>query len=129
MSNTNQKNIRRWVLLIHTGAPDDLQGIHFDLLLEDSDFCRSWRLSEIPRLDGPYVEAVSITPHKLEWLQIKEKVLSCNRGVAKRIKKGIFFRSSQTTENSKVNLCLEWEDNEVNLVIDEKGCKICSKKL
>ena len=66
MSSSNLPNIYKWVLLRHVGAPDDLKGIHFDLLLEDQDFCMTWRLGEIPDLDGPYVEAVRISPHKLE---------------------------------------------------------------
>ena len=118
----------RWVLLRHTGAPDDARGIHFDLLLEDKEFCRTWRLSDIPLLDGPYVNSVYIAPHKLEWLDLKEKVISCNRGVATRIKKGIFLKALPVIQKSFINLTLKWEDIEVDLLIDENGCRIFSKK-
>ena len=118
----------RWVLLRHTGAPDDLRGIHFDLLLEDTEFCRTWRLSNIPLLDGPYVASVSIAPHTLDWLDIKEKFVSGNRGFATRIKKGIFFKSLPSIEKSSINLSLKWEYIEGDLVIDENGCRISSKK-
>ena len=57
-----EKKNYRWVLLRHTGAPDDSKGIHFDLLLEDKGFCRTWRLSDIPSLDGPYVDSVILLP-------------------------------------------------------------------
>ena len=117
----------RWVLLRHTGSPDDLSGIHFDLLLEDKKCCRSWRLSEIPLLGGPYVNSVYIAPHSLDWLDIKEKVLSANRGFATRVKKGIFMKSLPNIEKSSINLSLKWDDVEVNLLIDENGCRIFKK--
>ena len=117
----------RWVLLEHTGAPDDFKGIHYDLLLEDKQFCRSWRLSDIPIWDGPYVNAVYIAPHNLEWLNIKEKFVSGNRGIATRIKQGVFLNSLPIIEDSPINLSLKWEGNEGVLVIDENGCRILRK--
>ena len=112
----------------HTFAPDDINGIHFDFLLEDKDFCRTWRLSDIPLLDGPYVDSVYIAPHKLYWLDIKEKVVSGNRGVATRIKKGIFMESLSSIENSFITLSLNWDNVAGDLVIDENGCRIYSKR-
>ena len=116
-------------MLRHIGAPDDSRGIHFDLLLEDKEFCRTWRLSDIPLLDGPYVSSIYSSPHNLDWLDIKEKVVSGKRGVATRIKKGIFFNSLPSIETSSINLSLQWEeDAEGDLVIDENGCRIFRKK-
>ena len=105
-----------------------MKGIHFDFLLEDKEFCRTWRLSDIPLLDGPYVDSLSIAPHDLYWLDIKEKVLSGNRGVATRIKKGIFWESLPSIDQSYLNLSLRWENVEGDLVIDENGCRIFSKR-
>ena len=118
----------RWVLLRHNGAPDDPRGFHFDLLLEDKQFCRAWRLSDIPLLNGPYVDSVYIAPHHLDWLNIKEKVVSGNRGFATRIKKGIFLKSLPLVEKSSINLSLSWEDVESNLLIDENGCRVFSQQ-
>ena len=118
----------RWVLLRHTGAPDDNDGIHFDLLLEDKDFCRTWRLTKIPLLDGPYVSSVFIDPHNLYWLDIEEKFVSGNRGVATRIKKGILLETLPPGENRFINISLMWGGIASNLVIDESGCKISSKR-
>ena len=128
MNSTKLKKFYRWVLLRHKGAPDDLRGVHFDLLLEDKEYCRTWRLSNIPLLDGPYVDSVYIAPHNLYWLDIKEKVVSGGRGIATRINQGIFFNSLPFIENSSINLSLKWEDVEVDLLIDENGCRILSKK-
>ena len=128
MNTVKLKKSYRWVLLRHIDAPDDLRGIHFDLLLEDQEFCRTWRLSDIPLLDGPYVDSLYIAPHNLDWLDIKEKVVSGNRGVATRIKQGIFLKSLPIIGKSFINLSLEWENVDSDLVINEKGCRILSKK-
>ena len=128
MNTAKTKKSYRWVLLRHTGAPNDLRGIHFDLLLEDKEFCRTWRLIDIPLLNGPYVDSVPISPHKLYWLDIKEKVVSGNRGVATRIKKGIFLKSLPSIKKTSINLSLRWEDVDCDLLIDENGCRILSKK-
>ena len=115
-------------MLKHIGSPDDLKGIHFDLLLEDKEFCRTWRLSDIPILDGPYVDSLHILPHNLYWLDIEEKVVSGNRGVANRIKQGVFWESFPSVEGGSINLSLIWDKLEVDLLIDENGCRIFSKK-
>ena len=127
MNPLNFEKTYRWVLLRHIGSPDDLSGIHFDLLLEDKKFCRTWRLSEIPLLDGPLVNCVYIKPHHLDWLDIKEKVVSGNRGIATRIKNGVFFKALPIIETSSINLLLNWENIECVLVINENGCRILSK--
>ena len=128
MSNLGEKKVYRWVLLKHIGSPDDIDGIHFDLLLEDKEFCRTWRLSSIPILDGPYVDSFCIAPHNLYWLDMEEKIVSGNRGVATRIKQGIFLQSLPSEESGFINLSLIWDKLEVELVIDENGCRIFNKK-
>ncbi len=128
MNISNPKKSYRWVLLRHTDAPDDIKGIHFDLLLEDKEFCRAWRLSDIPLLDGPCVDSVYIAPHKLDWLDVEAKVVSGNRGFATRIKKGFLLRSLPSIEGSSIKISLRWEDVEGDLVIDAKGCRVLSKK-
>ena len=127
MSNLCKKNVYRWVLLKHIGSPNDIKGVHYDLLLEDKEFCKTWRLSDIPLLDGPYVDSVCIEPHNLYWLDIKEKVVSGNRGFAKRIKQGNILQSFAFEDNS-IKLSLIWDKREVDLVLDENGCRIFSKK-
>ncbi len=128
MHTGNKNNPSRWVLLRHVGAPDDFKGIHFDLLLEDKKFCRTWRLSDIPLMNGPYVDSVYIAPHDLYWLDIKKKVVSGNRGVATRVKKGIFLNALPIFEHGFINLSIKWENVEGDLVINKNGCKIFSKQ-
>ena len=128
MSNLYKKNVYRWVLLKHIGSPNDIKGVHYDLLVEDKEFCKTWRLSDIPLLDGPYVDSVCIAPHNLYWLDIKEKVVSGNRGFAKRIKQGNFLQSFASVEDKWIKLSLIWDKREVDLVLDKNGCRIFSKK-
>ena len=115
-------------MLKHIGSPDDSKGIHFDLLLEDKEFCKTWRLSDIPLLDGPYVDSVCVAPHNIYWLDTEEKVVSGNRGVATMVKKGIFWEALPSINNGFINLSMIWDKLEVDLVIDEHGCRIFSQK-
>ncbi len=114
----------RWVLLRHTYEVSGVEDNHFDLLLEDKEFCRSWRLSNIPLLDGPCVTSLQVAPHNLYWLDIEEKMVSGNRGVATRIKKGIFLKPLPSIDKNFVNVSIEWDNVPVNLVINEAGCRI-----
>ena len=78
----------RFILLEHTGAPDDPTGRHYDLLLEEGDACRTWRLAEVPAVNGASTEAVAIPPHRLAWLDHLEGPVSGNRGHARRVDAG-----------------------------------------
>ena len=118
----------RWVLLRHIDAPDDPRKIHFDLLLEDKKFCRTWRLAEIPNINGPFVEAIASAPHKLKWLDIKEKAVSGGKGWAKRIKKGIFFDSLPLIETSSLYLSASWDNKDVILEINKNSCRVSIAK-
>tara|TARA_B100000579_G_C22147808_1_gene539533 strand:+ start:192 stop:542 length:351 start_codon:yes stop_codon:yes gene_type:complete len=115
-------------LLRHTNAPGDMDGFHFDFLLEDNEFCRSWRLSDIPLLDGPYVDCEHIAPHDLYWLDIREKAVSGNRGFATRIKKGIFWESLTPVKTNFIKIPINWDYTESDLLIDENGCRIFTKR-
>ena len=80
----------RFILLEHTGAPDDPAGRHFDLLLEAGEACHTWRLTEIPSPAGPAVAAVAIAPHRLAWLDHVAGEVSGGRGFAQRIDGGTY---------------------------------------
>ena len=80
----------RFVLLEHTGAPDDPAGLHYDLLLEQGTECRTWRLAGIPQAGGPDVVAVELPPHRLAWLDQVAGEVSGGRGFARRIDAGTY---------------------------------------
>lgn len=79
----------RFVLLEHTGHPDDPAGLHYDLLLEDGEACRTWRLPAIPG-GGEAVAAEPLPPHRLAWLDIESAEVSGGRGVARRLDAGTY---------------------------------------
>jgi hypothetical protein len=83
------------VLLEHTGHPDDPAGLHYDLLLEDAAACETWRLAEIPMIDGPSVDATPLPPHRLAWLDIESGEVSGGRGFTRRIAAGHYERLPQ----------------------------------
>jgi hypothetical protein len=80
----------RYSLLRHTDAPDDPSGCHIDLLLEDGPACRTWRLPELPRLNGPAQDAIPLPAHRLVWLEPRSAAVSGNRGWAERIGAGLY---------------------------------------
>jgi hypothetical protein len=80
----------RFALLEHTGHPDDPAGRHFDLLLEEPEACRTWRLAEIPVAGGEAVAAVPLPPHRLAWLDILAGEVSGGRGFARRLDAGTY---------------------------------------
>ena len=82
--------LRRWVILEHRVSKDIITGRHFDLLLEEKNACRSWRMETIPFCDGPAVTVIPLDPHKLYWLEVNESAVSGDRGWAKRIDGGYF---------------------------------------
>ena len=78
----------RFVLLEHTGHPDDPAGRHFDLLLEEPEACRTWRLAAIPVAGGQAVAAEPLPPHRLAWLETIAGEVSGGRGFARRVDAG-----------------------------------------
>ena len=83
----------RFVLLEHTGHPDDPAGRHFDLLLEEPESCRTWRLAELPGAGGGAVAALPLPPHRLAWLDIEAGDVSGGRGFARRVDAGTYQRA------------------------------------
>ncbi len=80
----------RFVLLEHVGHPDDPAGLHYDLLLEEAEGCRTWRLAAIPAAGGDRIAAEPLPPHRLAWLDIESAEVSGGRGFARRIDAGSY---------------------------------------
>ncbi|WP_398326435.1 hypothetical protein [Vulcanococcus sp.] len=78
----------RYALLEHTGAPDDPSGCHYDVLLENGDHCRAWRLARQPAAGEPTQAAVELPPHRLVWLTPRSAAVSGGRGWARGIAHG-----------------------------------------
>jgi hypothetical protein len=91
----------RFVLLEHTGHPDDPTGRHFDLLFEQADACETWRLADIPRVEQPAVVATQLPDHRLVWLDRLEGEVSGGRGFARRVDSGSYVYRNTTSANEE----------------------------
>ena len=96
----------RYALLRHTGAPDDPSGCHVDLLLEDGDSCRTWRLATVPQLNDDAQPAVPLPPHRRVWLEQRSAAVSGNRGWAERIHAGSYSGVLPKAKDADVTLQL-----------------------
>ena len=94
----------RYALLEHTGAPDDPKGCHYDLLLEDGQHCRTWRLGAMPVAGGGEQEAVPLAPHRLVWLEPRSAAVSGGRGWARGIAHGTYAGALPAAADAPVEL-------------------------
>ena len=101
------KSLPRYALLRHTGAPDDPSGCHIDLLLEDVDSCRTWRLATVPQLNAAAQPAVPLPAHRKIWLEPRSAAVSGNRGWAERIHAGSYSGVLPNATDADVTLQLE----------------------
>ncbi|NDH94149.1 MAG: hypothetical protein EBZ13_06380 [Planctomycetia bacterium] len=99
----------RFVLLEHTGHPDDPAGRHYDLLLETAEACRTWRLAEIPAAGGPPVAATPLPDHRLVWLDRLEGEVSGGRGFARRVDAGAYEWLADEPLESRIEVRLQGE--------------------
>ena len=119
----------RWILLEHINSPNDENKIHYDLLLEDGSACRTWRLDQIPRLDGQAVQANTAPLHKLEWLEKIESIVSEGRGFARRVEAGIFQGALPPSQNDPTTIKLLGRNLFGQLNITNGRCRIYSQKI
>ena len=82
--------LSRYLFLEHTNAPDDPTCRHVDLLLEDGESCRTWRLSSVPLPNGPSLQATPLPRHRLIWLERTSAAVSGGRGWGRRIVGGYY---------------------------------------
>ena len=113
----------RYALLRHTGAPDDPSGCHFDLLLEDGDSCRTWRLANLPRLNEAATAAIPLPAHRKVWLEPRSAAVSGDRGWAERIHAGSYSGMLPTATDAVINLQLEG-DLQGRLHISDGHCSL-----
>ena len=117
------KKRNRWAILRHLNAPGDLKKCHFDLLLEDRDSCRTWRLKEMPSPNRPSQEITALPNHKLGWLEKKQATLSRGRGEIEQELAGYFVGSLPKSNKEPINVHLKSNDLEGILEIQGNICK------
>tara|TARA_Y100000589_G_scaffold281899_1_gene279086 strand:- start:45 stop:407 length:363 start_codon:yes stop_codon:yes gene_type:complete len=82
--------MNRWTLLKHERINNYIFDVHYDFLLENGQNCKTWKLLNLPKLDGPSVEIFKHSNHRLIWLTIENKTLTNNRGYVQRVDNGLF---------------------------------------
>mgnify|MGYP001168176348 CR=1 FL=1 len=82
--------MNRWTLLRHEKINNKTLDIHYDFLLENEKYCKTWKLQIFPELDGESVGIFEHSNHRLIWLTIESKFLTNNRGYVQRVDNGIF---------------------------------------
>ena len=117
------KFLPRYALLHHTDAPDDPQGSHIDLLLEDGESCRSWRLASLPQLDQPAQDAIRLPAHRLIWLEPRRAAVSGGRGWAERIRAGFYDGDLPDDSASAVDVRLSG-DLQGRLQLGDGSCRL-----
>ena len=101
--------MNRWVLLEHKVYSDNSVDIHYDFLVEDNKDCLTWKLYEIPIINGDIVAIRKQPNHRLVWLSRVEHELSRNRGSVKRIDHGIFKNVSSRLDSECFRFILDGE--------------------
>ena len=93
--------MNRWVLLEHTISNSSLLEVHFDLLIENGEDCLTWKIYEIPKLNGSFIQITKQPNHRLVWLNRNNHKLSRGRGYVKRIDNGKYsiIENSLSEEN------------------------------
>ena len=82
--------MNRWTLLKHEKIDNKKLDIHYDFLLENGEYCKTWKLLIFPKPDGVSVDIFEHSNHRLIWLTIESKLLTNNRGYVQRVDNGIF---------------------------------------
>ena len=82
--------MNRWTLLRHEKINNKILDIHYDFLLENKKYCKTWKLQIFPELDGVSVEIFKHSNHRLIWLTVESKYLTNNRGFVQRVDNGTF---------------------------------------
>lgn len=94
--------MKRFVLLYHQLAADHVDESHYDLMLEEGDQLRTWRLAEKPDLSAP-VQGQAIFPHRLAYLDYEGEITG-NRGSVIRVDRGTYQIVSEDDRQLLVEL-------------------------
>ena len=99
--------MNRWTLLKHEKIDNKKLDIHYDFLLENGKYCKTWKLLIFPKPDGVSVDIFEHSNHRLIWLTIESKRLTNNRGYVQRIDNGTFKPVGVRVESNNCSLILK----------------------
>ena len=119
--------MNRWSLLEHKVCKNKLFDIHYDFLIEMEEDCLTWKLLEVPKIDGLPIEIFQQPNHRLFWLTNEYQVLSRNRGIVRRIDFGLYRIANKKL--SKDNFSLILDGNLLNGLLNKEANICCLKKI
>ena len=82
--------MNKWVLLQHRIIRLDGIENHYDFLVENGKDCLTWKIFEIPQINGPSIEIIKQVNHRLIWLYREKYTLSNSRGEVQRKDNGTY---------------------------------------
>tara|TARA_B100000073_G_scaffold138130_1_gene113464 strand:+ start:1207 stop:1569 length:363 start_codon:yes stop_codon:yes gene_type:complete len=118
--------MKRWTFLEHKIYNKNEIEIHYDFLLENKYDCCTWKLLQIPKVDGSPAEIFPHQNHRLVWLTTKCKNLSRNRGTVNQIACGTYSLIENTIEDSNFSIRLHGKLFEGIFKKKNDICQICS---
>ena len=83
--------MNKWVLLQHKIDKPDFGRNHYDFLVENGKDCLTWKIFEIPQINGPSTEIIKQANHRLIWLCREKYTLSNERGQIQRKDYGNYY--------------------------------------
>tara|TARA_Y100000589_G_scaffold91339_1_gene85963 strand:- start:91 stop:453 length:363 start_codon:yes stop_codon:yes gene_type:complete len=115
----------RWALLEHTVSNSSNSEVHFDFLVENGSDCLTWKILELPKPNGPFVEIKNQPNHRLVWLTTEYEKLSRERGYVRRIDFGNYIILGNNL--SIDNFSLKLNGNLFIGIFSKKGnvCQLC----
>ncbi len=99
--------MNRWNLLKHEIIKDNLLDIHYDLLIEQGQTCFTWKILNLPELDGSAVDIFEHSNHRLIWLTKESQLLSKDRGYVERVDNGTFTLLGKDLDRNNFSIFLK----------------------
>ena len=120
--------MNKWVLLQHEiDRPDRIEN-HYDFLIENGKDCLTWKIFEIPKINGPLIEIIKQENHRLIWLYREKYTLSNMRGEVQRTDYGTYDVVGDSLDEENFSLVLN--GNILNGILKKKLnlCQLISEK-
>ena len=118
--------MKRWTLLKHEIKNNEILDVHYDFLLENGQDCQTWKLLNLPKLNGPSVTIFKHSNHRLIWLTIEKKLLTNNRGYVQRVDNGTFTLLGIDLDSNNFSLILKGNYLEGLFKKNGDTCKLIS---
>ena len=119
--------MNNWVLLQHKIERIDDVETHYDFLIERGKDCLTWKIFEIPKINGPSVEIIKQVNHRLIWLYREKYNLSDGRGFVQRMDYGTYCVVGDFLDENEFSLILNGKI--FNGILKKKfnSCQLMSK--